>query len=347
MNERLVREVLERLRAGAEEYFPGRRLAALEPVAVRTRPFSHLVWVRAAFVGSTQRLVVKLPRVPAGVPPEKARGLAEHLRREYEMPRLVNGLLARESANLRAVAPVAFFEDLPALIMEEAPGETLLELVSRGAKWYPSRAAVDGLAARCADVGLWLRRFQSITARPGERLSLDDLRGYLEVRVDRLVALGAAGTDREWKRALLCYVDLLLDQVAEEDTCVVGVHGDLSLSNVVSDGRQTVVLDFSQFTHGSRFHDVTRFWHQLGLLLRKPCYRPATVERLRQAFLSGWDERSWASAPLFRLFVLRHQLCHWLGLLKESGSQARSRLYNRWICASHLREIRRAMAECR
>ncbi len=345
MIEQVVREAVARLKAGAEAYFPGRTLRSLEPGAVRTRPFSYLAWVRVDFLGSSQRLVIKIPRLPLEASPEKARKLLENLRREYDTPRVVNGLLARESSAMRAVAPVAFFDDLPALVMEEAPGEVLSDLVARRARWYPSRDTVADLGARCAEVGRWLRLFQSVTTRPAERLSLDDMRRYVESRLDQLVDLRAVGADRHWKAALLRYFDAVAGQVAEADRSLTGVHGDFSLSNVLSSGRQTVVLDFSQFTHGSRFHDVTRFWHQLGLLLNKPCFRPATIERLRRAFLSGWDERFDTSAPLFRLFMLRHQVCHWVGLMKEARGRMHSRLYNRWTCVVHLREIRRLISE--
>lgn len=343
MVDQVIREAVSRLKAGADVYFGGRALLNLETTAISARRFSVLGRVRADFPGCTQGLVVKVPRVLPRASPEKIEKLRESLRREHDVPRSLNPLLAGFAPDMKAVVPVAFFEDLPALVMEESVGEALSDVVTR-ARWYPSRRTVADLSERFSAVGRWLRLFQSVTARPAERFSLDAMRQYLEVRLDTLSGLGVPDVGRRWKGTLLRYFDLTAGQVGEDARDVTGVHGDFSLSNVLSTGRETVVLDFSQFEYGSRFYDVTRFHHQVGLLLNKPYFRPSTVQRLRKSFLGGWDQRSDALAPLFRLFTLQHQVCHWLGLVKNESNRIHQHLYNRWACFVQLWEIRRLVS---
>ncbi len=122
---------------------------------------------------------------------------------------------------------------------------------------------------------------------------------------------------------------------------MAGVHGDFSLSNVVYSGKETVLIDFSNLETGSVYYDLTRFYHQLGLLLHKPSFGTATISRLRKAFVAGYDEKLNEASPLFRLFMVQHLVCHWLGRLKMAEPSFHARAYNYWICYRHRQELDR------
>ena len=127
---------------------------------------------------------------------------------------------------------------------------------------------------------------------------------------------------------------------------LTAVHGDFSLSNIMHDGARVVAIDFSRFGVGSVYYDLTRIYHQLGLLLHKPWFRPATIARLRGALLDGYGPGVSADRPVFRLFLVQHLLCHWLGLLKTSrGAPWHVRGFNRWVGYRHRRELDRLVEQ--
>ena len=123
------------------------------------------------------------------------------------------------------------------------------------------------------------------------------------------------------------------------DCRLAAVHGDFSPSNIIFDGTGIVAIDLTRFGTGSTYHDVTRLYHQLGLLLQKPYVLPGTVARLRGALVAGYGLGYETGHPLFRLFLIQHLLTHWLGLLKMSTAPCHVRAFHRWVGYRHKREL--------
>jgi hypothetical protein len=241
---------------------------------------------------------------------------------------------------------VAFYPEIPALVWGEVGGDTLETLVNREGRGVPGAAGLARLERIFSETGRWLRVLQDGTAVEGREFSRDDMIAYVDVRLARISELGPHGLDAEWRaRVRRVFRET---RVTPNDLRLTAVHGDFSLSNVMFDGSRVVAIDFSRFGIGSIHYDITRIYHQLGLLRHKPWFLPATVRRLRTALLSGYDPRLRADRPAFRLFLIQHLLCHWLGLLKTSPrARWQVRGFNRWVGFRHRRELESLVEELR
>jgi Ser/Thr protein kinase RdoA (MazF antagonist) len=204
---------------------------------------------------------------------------------------------------------------------------------------------MEWLEIACHGAGHWLRALQSSTP-PAAGHSLDEMLEYVDVRLERISQLGPRGLDAGWRSEVRgVFRDV---RASEADLRVARIHGDFSLSNIIFDGRRTVAIDLTRFGVGSIYHDVSRLYHQLGLLLHKPYVRPATVARLRRALLSGYGgPADVAGQPLFQLFLIQHLLTHWLGLLKMSAAPYHVRAFHRWVGYRHKRELDGLVARLR
>lgn len=340
-----IEEAISRLRRCPDLFFGGEPVLGVERAAIRVRPFSFLVPLRVTFRGSSRNLILKVPRVPARCRTEKLEKLRTKLKTEYEAAKSIGDLFVRSYGIAGAVKPVALFPDLLVLATEESPGTTLYELVTRGARWYPSAPTVSDLERRCSLAGRWLRCFQTLTRRPQEHLPLESLWSYLEPRLDKLAALRRSRAGARWKADFERYFERTAGRVSDDERVITGIHGDFSLSNVLSDDADIVVLDFSGFRFGSPLYDLTRFYHQLKLLLNKPCFRRKTVEKLQAAFLEGYGAYRDGRSPLFDLHLIQHHVCHWLGRVKEGNAGVRTGLFNRWVCLRHERELRALISD--
>lgn len=329
--DRLIESALGRLAEQGRGW-----LASGAPVEVRvrverTRPFSYLVW--ADLVGSARTLpvVVKIPRAPGD---DWTRRLAQ----EYLMSRALAPRLAERGADIVATA-LAFFPDIPALVTAAVPGSDLRALIDRYGRWRANPAEIETLEGACHAAGRLLRTFQAVTARPAVRLDFDEVLAYIDVRLRALVELQAPRIDGEWRVGLLRALESWRHRLDPAELRVSGIHGDFCPSNVIYESDRAVLIDCSMFRAGSVFHDVTRFHHQLGLFCHKPTFRADVLERARRAFLRGYGEPGVVGSTLFRVFTVQHVLCHWVGCLRQTPTSLRERLYNRWLCTRHRREV--------
>ena len=131
--------------------------------------------------------------------------------------------------------------------------------------------------------------------------------------------------------------------ISGADLTSVHVHGDLALSNLLVDHRRITALDLAMAGSGTRFHDLTHLYMQMGLLAMKPSFRPATVGALQRALLQGYDAGLSPEEPLFRVMYLQHRVCHLVALV-EGRRNLVQRLYNQRIARGHRRWIQRFCA---
>jgi hypothetical protein len=288
--------------------------------------------VEAGAPGTPRRLVVKVPRLVPG----KAERRRLQLEREVTAARsLVSTLEGHD--DLSVPEPVAFYPDLPAVVWAEVGGETLDAMARRLARGIPSAARLERLEMACRGAGRWLRALQDATPVSDRELSLNEMLDYVDVRLKRIGELGATGLGADWRAGVRRVFHRT--KLAPADLRLAAVHGDFSLSNIMYDGSRVVAIDLARFGVGSISYDVTRLYHQLGLLQLTPYVLASTVARLRQAFLSGYDPRLHVGHPLFQLFLIQHLLCHWLGLLKPSAAPYHVRAFHRWVGYRHRREL--------
>ncbi len=317
----------------------GRGPVVTRVLSVATRPFSYVARVESESPAATRRVIVKIPRLKPG----KADGRVPRLKLEMAAAQALAFTL-KDEAGLSVPDVVAFYPEIPALVWGEVGGDTLDAMVNRTGRGIPGAARLARLEHAFRGAGRWLRVLQDGTAVEGRELSLDEMIDYVDIRLKRISELGPQGLDAGWRaRVRRVFTEARLPP---SELRLTAVHGDFSLSNVMHDGNRIVAIDLSHFGVGSVFYDVTRIYHQLGLLLHKPWFLPTTVARLRKALLDGYDPGLRADQPVFRLFLIQHLLCHWLGLLKTSDRASwQVRGFNRWVGYRHRRELERLVAQ--
>jgi len=323
--------------------FGGRVAQAVERTRSIRRPHSILVWTLVRFAdGSEESVVVKVPRHRIGSSDADLEKQRRRLRSEYETAVTLQALL-HDVGGVATVDPVGYFEDIPALVTRAVPGESLREQIMRRARWRPARSKLDALEESCVSAGAWLRRFQDATARSGEEFALEPFVAYVQLRVDRLVALRAGGMNRRLGDRVHSYLLSESEAVTPEERRVSALHADFSLSNILWNSGRIVVVDIPDLRNGSVLHDASRLYHQIGLLRHHPAYLATTVRRLQTSFLRGYGGENASFGTLFRMYLMRHTVCHWLGRLRSPAQSLRERLYNRWVCRGHRLEVERLL----
>ena len=186
-------------------------------------------------------------------------------------------------------------------------------------------------------VGQWVRVFQS-AQEFDELVTVDSLRSYIDLRLQRLVSHQCAPFDEHYRARVLRHVDRLGAQIDRSDLVKVQVHADLALGNILVSGSRIVVLDFAMAGTGTRFHDLTRLAVQIDLLGVKPQHRPGTLHTLQQALLRGFDSALDEQRPILRLLTLLHRINHF-GTLSLSRAGLAERFYNSVTRRRHLQWI--------
>jgi hypothetical protein len=209
------------------------------------------------------------------------------------------------------VRPIACYVDHLAIVTEQADGETLLTHLQSLARWFPAAGTRNQLAETLSRVGGWLRAFQAIEPCV-TRVALADLRAYVDLRLQRLVA--SCVFSELQRQQILLHLETLGEQVRSTELANVLVHSDFALGNILVSGRRIVVLDLAMAQHGSSLHDISRLFLQLDVLRAKPQFRPAMVRLLQDALLRGFDETLKPTRPLFRYLLMLHRVNH-LGTL--------------------------------
>jgi hypothetical protein len=311
----------------------GGRDVVTRVLSVATRPFSYVARVERESAADTRRVIVKIPRSRPG----KADRRVPALKLEMAAAEALAFTLKGQS-ELSVPDVVAFYPEIPALVWDEVAGETLETMAERLARGVPGNAALTRLEQAFGGAGRWLRALQDGSKVDAGEFSLDEMTEYIDVRLRRISDMGPRGLDVYWRaRVKRVFSEARLHGDALRMT---SVHGDFSLSNVICDGARVVAIDFSRFGIGSRYYDITRLYHQVGLLQHKPWFLPSTIRRLRRALLNGFDPAMRDDEPMFRLFLIQHLLCHWLGLLKTaSRDRWQVREFNRWVGYRHRREL--------
>ena len=326
--------VLTKLRLEAAEQF-GSADAQLLPVAFEERPYSYLLRVKVSTPVAGQEdshIFIKIfkPK-PHDGGVEKMRVRVAHdfatTRRIYEA---MSGW-----PDLSAIRPIVCYINELAIVTEEAQGTTLLAHLQAHAAWFPAAETVRALEGTMAQVGRWVRAFQSIDPAP-QRVPVGTLLEYVDVRLKRMVDRGVF-TARDRQR-VLDHLDALGSEIAPTDLQEVIAHADLAPGNILISGRRVVVLDFAMANRASTLHDISRLFLQLDLLRAKPQFRPPVVRALQRALLQGFDLSLTADRPLFRFLLMLHRVNH-LGTLTmgherfpaSAFSSHIRRLHRRWI----------------
>lgn len=298
--------VLQRLAADAASYVgaPSVRLTATRAIE---RPGSHVlrVAVHGQDDGTTLcHLFVKVfkpKRIEGGIEAMRAR-----VARDHRTTRETSVAMASHD-DLGVVPAVACYPDLLAIVTEEVTGPTLLDYLHQQVAWFPSTRRLDAVHQTMQRLGRWIRVFQSIDV-PEDTVRLDDLRAYIDHRLQRLVHHGRGRFTADDRERVLRHIQMLGEQIPADDLRSVPVHSDLALGNVLVAGSRVVVLDFAMTKAGSKLHDLTRLCLQVDLLAIKPQMRASVVGALRESVMEGFDPALTTDHALFRLLTLLHRV---------------------------------------
>jgi aminoglycoside phosphotransferase (APT) family kinase protein len=326
----VFRPVLAHLAAESTRYFGCPHLV-LEPVELFARPFSEVLQVRLVSGENLPHAFVKRFKLREPVDVWETE-LRRRVAREFETSRRVHDALAGASG-LSAVRPIACFADDFILVTEQVPGRTLGAILEERAPWYPDGRTIDDLGHVLERVGSWTRAFQSALPQAG-RISLDDVREYLDRRLKAIVESRAGGFSDLDRRSVLTYFDETAAAVPDDDLRETIIHADFCPANVLVHGGSVAVIDFDRAATGCRYLDVARMFTQLEFLQAKPKFRPDVVKTLQSALLRGFEPGLDRSKPLFQLMVLQHTVCQFKKLAQRRP-QAADRAWVWYLCRRH------------
>ena len=315
------------------------------PLTHIRRPSSEVITVELRRHNSEPtHVVVKLFK-PRRISLDAIRILKEKVRRDFEVTRRFFEAF-KDYADYSTAEPIMCLPEMLAVVMKESRGRNLRDLIAQNARLYPSKATVDKLIEQSYRCGEWLRIFQGLTEESiQDRLSLPALIEDIDRRLRRLE--DGEGLSQGCRSSVLRYLEKQATLVKESDLGLCGVHADFSPSNILVNGNEVIVLDFTMYRIGSVYHDLTYFHRYFENFLHKPIFRPGTINALQESFLNGYGKTVGPASPIFRLFKMRHVICHLIGIVKLSGSSLDERLFNRRVARRYrkwLAEVTREMA---
>jgi len=230
------------------------------------------------------------------------------------------------------------------IITEEAKGRNLGELVQQELRFRPNRKTLQTLEDYMTRTGRLLRVIQDFEVEQ-QPYRLTELVEDIDQRLRDFIQNPASRFSADLRRQILDFYDAHMAEAEQKPLRICYLHRDFMMGNLLVNGKEIIVHDFSRVFIGPGLLDLTRFYHHLELLKYKPIYADKAVTRLQQAFLRGYDESISPDDILFKFFLLRHYVTHYKGLINETGVPLKSRLYNRRVMARHLQNIRRIIGK--
>jgi hypothetical protein len=333
--------VLSRLQAEAAAYF-GTADVRLIPLAYEERPFSHLQRVAVCHSADSPNLHIFIKIFKSKSIDGSVEKMRERVAQDFQMTQHIYERM-RQWTDVAVVRPVACYVEHLAIVTEQAYGETLMKQLESGAGWFPGPLKRRELAETLARIGRWLRAFQSIEPVDG-RVTLGNLRAYVDLRLQRLVAHRVFSSLQ--REQILNHLETLGAEVPPMHLESVLVHGDFAAGNILVSGERIVVLDLAMVQRGSSLHDVSRLYLQLDALRAKPQFRPGLVETLQKALLHGFDETLTPANPLFRFLSMLHRVNH-LGTLSLNAERFPASFLSHRVRRIHQRWIKRELQDGR
>ena len=225
------------------------------------------------------------------------------------------------------------------IITEEAQGKNFGEVVCQELRFRPTQETMRKLEDFMLRTGNLLRVIQDFDVEQ-KPYRLSELVEDIDLRLRDFIQNPASRFSADLRRHILDFYEEHMAEAEQKLLRICYLHRDFMMGNLLVNGSEIVVHDFSRVFVGPGLLDLTRFYHHLELLKYKPIYADKAVSRLQQAFLRGYDETVTPDDILFKLFLLRHYITHYKGLINDNDAPLKSRLYNRRVMARHLQNIR-------
>jgi hypothetical protein len=325
--------LLTALRRDSPRLFGGGN-ADLTPLSFEIRESSEVSRVRVTTAAGTRHLFAKVFRPRPGE--TGTAPMLTRFHRDIQVTRCVFEAM-RSTPDLASVEPIAWYDDVPGLVTNEASGLSLKTLISASAAWPVKPLALEQLVIAVRRVGRWIRVFQQIplTLESGA-LDLQAVRQYIDTRLEKLVALPRASFTQTDRSQVLDRFDRTAAAVSAAGERQVPVHGDIVPSNVIVGKKNVTVLDFGMTATGSRYLDLARLYTQLDFYRAKPQYRPNVIAHLQKEALEAFQPGLRADEPMFEMCAMQHVVCHFLSHARNPGGFPSS-IYSAHLCRRHRR----------
>ena len=338
--QRRYERIVRRLAEEAQQYFEAAEPPAFSPVLSLRRPVSELVKCHVTSAHGTFGMYIKFFLARRPTPEDHARAI-EKMYREVDITR---NLYARLGTHSAYAVPriIAFFPDERAVVMEESVGQRLLDVLLQKGQGYPARSVLEELAHYCRTVGGWLKHFQHLTHMTTEQqFDRGDFLAYVTPRLVKLKESQHMLRDDAVDR-ILRTLERLLQQVPGQAGNVCGVHGDLSLSNILVSSEKVTVLDFSMYQVGSSYNDLSYFYSVIESLYNL-FIKKSTTSCLQRAFIEGYGENIDRNDQIFRVYYIRHKINRLLHFSDFRGISIIKRAYQKYQFFRCWRDLKSAV----
>lgn len=258
-------------------------LPGVEAVKVIRKPYSRVYRVTLSYAEERKTVYIKERRIT----PERAERVRNKLGAEY---RVTSELSIDGHCGYGVVVPLAAYPSVPALVTLGADGPTLSEVYSSGLR-LPGRLAgkrarhLEESVVRC---GRWLHDFHVSTARGHLPFDVQDLMGYIEPRLERLVSRDSEAFPRSLAEQFREGLKERARGIAADSNLVAGRHNDFASHNIVCPADGVRILDFGMFDYGSIAYDACRFWLELEFLKSDPLLSTRRIAVLQRLFIDSY-----------------------------------------------------------
>jgi hypothetical protein len=308
----------------------------VDVLKIYERPFSHIAHCRLKGEEGEKKVYVKMYKDHRL---GKKKDYTQRVLREFDVTSYWYEEFKKQE-RMGTTRPLLVFPDTGTIITEESPGKSLINVLSH-ARYFPAPGRVKKLKFVMKRTGEWLRQFQSIAGILQTNYKVDDLIADIDLRLRRLVDYKGLRFDNHKRHEILGYLHKYSRHLTEEERAMTYLHQDFTLSNILVNDRDIVVLDFSKINVGSVYYDASRMFHQLELLRFQPGYPKPMIRELQISFLEGYGKPQAIDpdSKLFRMFLVRHSITQIikLGRFQQVGSV--KRWGNRRLVFLHFRLI--------
>ena len=265
----------------------------------------------------------------------------KNVRQEYETLQFWYQRL-NSHPNFTTFHPLFFDSEHHCIITEAIEGENLGKLVEQKARFYPSPEDARQLEQWLEQAGQLLATFQKLI-QPEKTYSLETLLHDARIRLDEMVNNPNSKISVQLREKILSFYQHHMDEAKNlsRNDPPVYLHRDFGMNNILVAGHKLVIYDFNRMEVGHPLHDFTRLYFQLHMLGYKPIYRKAFLQKLKTAYFRGYGFQGSSQNLLFRFFLLRHVLTHYIGRMRRPEQSFLPRLYDQWVLFRHRQLMQR------
>jgi Ser/Thr protein kinase RdoA (MazF antagonist) len=155
------------------------------------------------------------------------------------------------------------------------------------------------------------------------------MKSYCSLRLEKILKKGLI--NKTLSSRILRYFDNTIPEIPECDLKMSVAHCDFSPGNVIVNEGNIGVIDFARAQPWSVFLDITHLYYQLNLLVYKYVFGKMFVNRLKDAFLRGYESTELKNNKLFTLFLIQNKLCKLVYFSRKEEHSFKSNLYHKII----------------